>query len=52
MVFVPNKQLVLDCLEMVFSRLKNNKLKLAPKKCHLLRRSVRFLGRISSGERP
>lgn len=29
---------------MVFSRLRQHKLKLAPKKCWLLRRSVKFLG--------
>lgn len=31
---------------MVFSCLANNNLKLSPKKCHFLRRSVRFLGHI------
>ena len=46
MVFAPSEQLALEHLEMVFSRLKTHKLKLAPKKCHLLKSSVRFLGHI------
>lgn len=33
---------------MVFSRLKNHNLKLAPKKCHFLQRSVKFLGHVIS----
>lgn len=36
----------LDRLEMVFSRLCLNNLKLAPKKCHLMRKSVKFLSHI------
>ncbi len=50
MVFVPNEELALEHLEMVFS-LKNHKLKIAPKKCHLLKRSVRFLGHVICAER-
>lgn len=50
MVFAPTEQLALERLEMVFSRLRNHKLKLAPKKCHLLRRSVRFLGHVICGD--
>ena len=46
LVFAPNEQLALQRLEMVFERLKVHNLKLAPKKCHLLRPSVRFLGHI------
>lgn len=46
MVFVPDEQLALGRLEMVFSLLKNHKLMLAPKKCHLLKRSVKFLGHV------
>ena len=46
MVFAPSEQLALERLEMVFSRLKTHKLKLAPKKCHLLKSSVRSLGHI------
>uniref|UniRef100_A0A8C5H551 Gypsy retrotransposon integrase-like protein 1 n=1 Tax=Gouania willdenowi TaxID=441366 RepID=A0A8C5H551_GOUWI len=48
MVFAPSEQLALQRLEMVFSRLQQHKLKLAPKKCHLLRRTVKFLGHIIS----
>lgn len=40
MVFAPNEQLALEHLEMVFPLLKNHKLKLPPKKCHLLKRTV------------
>ncbi len=43
-VFGPNEQVALDRLEMVFRRLRAHGLKLAPKKCHLLRASVKFLG--------
>lgn len=48
LVFGPNEQIALERLEMVFSRLKKNNLKLAPKKCHFLRRSVKFLGHVIS----
>ncbi|KAI4890293.1 hypothetical protein NFI96_026069 [Prochilodus magdalenae] len=37
MVFAPTEQLALERLEMVFSRLKNHNLKLAPKKCNFLK---------------
>uniref|UniRef100_A0A3Q1FAW3 Gypsy retrotransposon integrase-like protein 1 n=1 Tax=Acanthochromis polyacanthus TaxID=80966 RepID=A0A3Q1FAW3_9TELE len=50
LVFAPTEQQALERLETVFSRLKNHKLKLAPKKCHLLKRSVRFLGHIISAD--
>lgn len=46
LVFAPTEQLALDRLEMVFSRLKTHNLKLSPKKCNFLRRSVKFLGHI------
>ena len=46
MVFAPSQQLAFERLEMVFYRLKTHKLKLALKKCHLLKSSVRFLGHI------
>ncbi|KAI3371076.1 hypothetical protein L3Q82_023711 [Scortum barcoo] len=49
MVFGPTEQIALERLEMVFSRLKNHNLKLAPKKCHFLRRTVKFLGHVISG---
>lgn len=48
MVFGPTEQIALERLEMVFSRLKDHNLKLAPKKCHFLRRSVKFLGHVIS----
>ncbi len=46
MVFAPNEQVALERLEMVFSRLKAHNLKLSPKKCHFLRKSVKFLGHV------
>lgn len=46
MVFAPSESVALQRLEMVFSRLSSQNLKLAPKKCFFLRRSVRFLGHI------
>ena len=48
MVFGPTEQIALERLEIVFSRLKNHNLKLAPKMCHFLRRSVKFLGHVIS----
>lgn len=50
LVFGKDEQEALDRLEMVFSRLKEHNLKLAQKKCHFLRRSVKFLGHIVSEE--
>lgn len=49
MVFAPSEQVALDRLELVFSRLSKHNLKLAPKKCMFLRRSVRFLGHVVTG---
>lgn len=46
MVYAPSEQIAFERLEMVFSRLAANNLKLSPKKCHFLRRSVKFLGHI------
>lgn len=46
LVFAPNEQEALERLEIVFSRLRQYNLKLSPKKCHLLRTSVKFLGHI------
>ena len=46
LVFAPNEQLALERLEMVFSRLKNHQLKLAPKKLNFLKSSVKFLGHV------
>lgn len=42
----PNEAEALRRLETVFSRLRVHGLKLPSKKCHLLRRSVKFLGHI------
>ncbi|XP_047446637.1 uncharacterized protein LOC125011456 [Mugil cephalus] len=51
LVFAPSEEEHLKRLETVFSRLRTNNLKLAQKKCHFLRKSVRFLGHMvdSSG---
>ena len=46
LVFAPDERTALQRLEMVFSRLRGHNLKLAPKKCFFLRRSVKFLGHI------
>lgn len=45
-VFGPDEKTALGRLEVVFSRLRANNLKLAPKKCNFLRKSVRFLGHV------
>lgn len=50
MGFAPTEELALERLEVVFSHLGNHKLKLAPKKCHLLQRSVRFLRHVICGD--
>ncbi|KAL7876398.1 hypothetical protein AOLI_G00113610 [Acnodon oligacanthus] len=46
LVYAPTEVLALEHLELVFSRLHLHNLKLAPKKCWLLRRAVKFLGHI------
>lgn len=46
LVVAPNEQKALERLEMVFDRLSTHGLKLAPKKCYFLRRSVRFIGHV------
>ena len=46
LVFAPDESTALDRLQMVFSRLRAHNLKLAPRKCHFLRGSVKFLGHI------
>ncbi|KAL2095495.1 hypothetical protein ACEWY4_010214 [Coilia grayii] len=46
LVFALNESEALSRLELVFGRLSAHGLKLAPKKCHLLRWSVKFLGHI------
>uniref|UniRef100_A0A9J8AHH8 Gypsy retrotransposon integrase-like protein 1 n=1 Tax=Cyprinus carpio carpio TaxID=630221 RepID=A0A9J8AHH8_CYPCA len=45
-VFGPDETTALRRLEMVFGRLRTHNLKLAPKKCHFLRKSVQFLGHV------
>lgn len=46
LVFAATEQEALDRLEVVFQRLRLHNLKLSPKKCHLMRSSVKFLGHI------
>ncbi|KAL7839961.1 hypothetical protein SRHO_G00266190 [Serrasalmus rhombeus] len=46
LVYAPTEALALERLELVFSRLRLHNLKLAPKKCWFLRRSVKFLGHV------
>lgn len=50
LVFAPTESLALERLQMVFERLKSHNLKLAPKKCNFLRRTVKFLGHIISAD--
>ena len=50
LVFAPTEDLALQRLEIVFERLLTHNFKLAPKKCHFLRKSVRFLGHIINGD--
>ncbi|KAL3999269.1 calcium/calmodulin-dependent serine protein kinase [Sarotherodon galilaeus] len=50
MVYARSEQVALERLQIVFSRLSANNLKLSPKKCHFLQRSVKFLGHIICGE--
>lgn len=46
LVFAPDENTALKRIEMVFSRLRSHNLKLSPKKCFFLRRSVKFLGHV------
>lgn len=48
LVFAPTEELAMECLQMVFKRLKVHNLMLAPKKCKFLQQSVRFLGHVIS----
>lgn len=50
LVFAPSEDEALSRLRLVFQRLRENNLKLAPKKCHFLQRRVRFLGHVVDGE--
>lgn len=49
LVFAPSEQEALRRLETVFKRLRSSNLKLAPKKCHFLKKSVKFLGHVIDG---
>lgn len=46
LVFALDENTALKRIEMVFSRLRGHNLKLSPKKCFILRRSVKFLGHV------
>ncbi|KAJ8010185.1 hypothetical protein DPEC_G00072360 [Dallia pectoralis] len=46
LVFAPDEETAFLRLTMVFDRLRSHNLKLSPKKCFFLRRSVKFLGHI------
>ncbi|XP_076848086.1 uncharacterized protein LOC143493505 [Brachyhypopomus gauderio] len=46
LVFAPTEKDALNRLQMVFQKLRDNNLKLSPKKCHLLQESVKFLGHV------
>lgn len=46
LVFAPSDSEALSRLHVVFQRLRENNLKLSPRKCHLLQRRVKFLGHI------
>lgn len=46
LVYAPNEEEAIKRLELVLTRLRAHGLKLAPKKCHFLRRTVKFLGHI------
>lgn len=50
LVFAPTEELAMERLRMVFERLKVHNLKLAPKKCKFLQRSVKFLGHVISAD--
>lgn len=50
LVFASSEDEALSRLRTVFQRLRENNLKLAPKKCYLLREQVRFLGHVINGE--
>lgn len=49
LVFAATEEEALRRLEVVFQRLQLHNLKLSPKKCHLMRSSVKFLGHIIDG---
>lgn len=49
LVFAATEEEALKRLGVVFQRLRLHNLKLSPKKCHLMRSSVRFLGHVIDG---
>lgn len=49
LIFAATEKEALSRLDVVFQRLRQHNLKLSPKKCHLMRTSVRFLGHIIEG---
>jgi len=49
LVFAPSEDEALSRLHTVFQRLRENNMRLAPKKCHLLQKQVRFLGHVVGG---
>ncbi|KAI7804921.1 hypothetical protein IRJ41_023574 [Triplophysa rosa] len=49
LVFAATEKEALSSLEVEFQRPRQHNLKLSPKKCHLMRMSVRFLGHIIEG---
>lgn len=49
LAFASTEDEALHRLEVVFQRLRNHNLKLSPKKCHLMRLSVKFLSHIIDG---
>lgn len=50
LVYAQSEQEALKRLEVVLPRHREHNLKLSPKKCHLLRGSVKFLGHIIDGD--
>ena len=49
-IFALSIEEMLDCIDLVFSRLKEFHLKIKPKKCHFFDTSVLFLGHVLSSE--
>ena len=49
-IFALSLEEMLDCIELVFNRLKEVHLKIKPKKCHFFDTSVLFLGHVLSSE--
>lgn len=46
LVFAPTEEVALNRLRVVFQKLRENNLKLSPKKCHLMQGTVKFLGHV------